>query len=69
MISMKQNNLDVIRESIREISTLDEIYSEIVSSKPQNKAENELKQEEAKFSRDQILKISLNIRNIIKKLK
>ena len=64
---MNSKEISLIKQSVQEITALDEIYSDIISSKINNSSELELKQEEAKFARNRILKLSLNLKNIIEK--
>ena len=68
---MKQDELDLARrmieidESLREISSLDELYAELVNSRPGDERERSLKLDEAKFARERILKLSLHVKNLL----
>lgn len=55
-------------ESMREISSLDELYNELTSARPADKRETEIKREEAKFARERILKLSLHVKNLLASL-
>jgi hypothetical protein len=55
----------MVDESVREIASLDELYNELLSSKPADKKELTIKKEEAKFARERILKLSLHIKNLV----
>ncbi len=57
-----------IDESMREIASLDELYNELISSKPGNHKELEVKKDEARFARERILKLSMHVKNLVKKL-
>jgi hypothetical protein len=52
-------------ESAREIASLDELYMDLVNSRPKDRSELEMRQEEAKFARERILKLSLHIKNLL----
>lgn len=54
-----------IDESVREISSLAELYDELLASAPKGKRELDLKKDEAKFARDRILKLSLHVKSEI----
>jgi len=68
---MSQSSADIanrmieIDESLREISSLDELYAELVNSKPADERERSLKLDEAKFARERILKLSLHVKNLL----
>ncbi|MBI5880534.1 hypothetical protein HZB90_00215 [archaeon] len=68
---MSQSSADVakrmieIDESLREISSLDELYAELVNSKPGDERERSLKLDEAKFAGERILKLSLHVKNLL----
>jgi hypothetical protein len=57
-----------VDESMREIASLDELYNELLRSKPSDKRELDMKKDEAKFARERILKLSLHIKNLVAKL-
>ena len=57
-----------VDESMREIASLDELYNELVESKPGNKNELEVKKDEARFARERMLKLSMHVKNLVKKL-
>jgi hypothetical protein len=57
-----------IDESMREIAALDELYSELVASRPGNKRELAVRKEEAKFARERMLKLSLHVKHRLTKL-
>jgi len=70
-MSMKEDfTKDVIAvdESMREIASLDELYDELLSSKPADRKELDIKKDEAKFARERILKLSLHVKNLVEKL-
>jgi hypothetical protein len=52
-------------ESMREISALDTLYDELVTSAPDTKRETESKKDEARFARERILKLSLHAKNLL----
>ena len=52
-------------ESMREISSLEELYNDLVGSAPASEKELELRKDEAKFARDRILKLSLHAKNLL----
>jgi hypothetical protein len=54
-----------IDESLREMSSLDELYAELVRSRPADERERSLKLDEAKFARERILKLSLHVKNLL----
>lgn len=57
-----------IDESMREIASLDELYNELVASKPSDTKELEVKKDEARFARERMLKLSMHVKNLVKKL-
>ncbi|MFH1064212.1 MAG: hypothetical protein V1729_03975 [Candidatus Woesearchaeota archaeon] len=57
-----------IDESMREIAALDELYTELVGSSPESDREMKIKQDEAKFARDRILRLSMHIKNRLAKI-
>jgi hypothetical protein len=68
---MRQQEADFARrmieidESLREMSSLDELYAELVRSRPADERERSLKLDEAKFARERILKLSLHVKNLL----
>ncbi len=54
-----------VDESMREMAALDELYTELLSSKPADEKELGIKKDEAKFARDRILKLSLHVKNLV----
>jgi hypothetical protein len=54
-----------IDESLREISSLDELYNELIASQPGDEREFSVRLDEAKFARERILKLSLHVKNLI----
>ncbi len=55
-------------ESMREISSLDELYNDLAMSKIKDAKELAVKKEEAKFARERMLKLSLHVRNLVREL-
>ncbi|MBN1544351.1 hypothetical protein JW898_02710 [Candidatus Woesearchaeota archaeon] len=55
-------------ESMREIASLDELYSELVSSGSRDGKELAVRKEEAAFARERMLKLSLHVKNLLTKL-
>ena len=60
--AMKIVELD---ETMREISALEGLYDDLVSSSPESKSEVEVKKEEARFARERMLKLSLHAKNLL----
>ena len=56
-----------IDESMREIASLDELYNDLLTSKPKTDAETESVKEQAKFARERMLRLSLHVKNILQK--
>ena len=56
--------LNIIRQSMVKISSLSDIYSDLVESRPK-KEEAEQKRIEAEYARDQVLKLSLHVKHIL----
>ena len=56
-----------LRKSIAQVTTLSEIYSEIVNSRF-SKDEAVQKRLEAEYARDQILKLSVHIKHLLKEI-
>lgn len=61
------NKVITIDESMREISALDELYNELIASKPATELEAESIREQARFARERMLRLSLHIKNILQK--
>ncbi len=57
------NYIIEVDESMREIAALDELYTEFISSSPESDRELKVKQDEAKFARDRILRLSMHVKN------
>ena len=56
-----------LRKSIAQVTTLSEIYNEIVNSRF-SKEEATQKRLEAEYARDQILKLSVHIKHLLKEI-
>jgi glutaredoxin-related protein len=64
----KTECLVAIDESLREISVLEELYTDMFTDS-NILQEAEIRREEAKFARERVLKLSLHIRNMVENLK
>jgi hypothetical protein len=56
------------KESVLELSSLDELYSSLVSCSTKDENEKRLRTEEAKFARERMLKLSLHVKNLLSNL-
>ena len=61
-------NIIALDESVREIASLDELYNELLASKTKDKKELSIKKDEAAFAHDRILKLSLHVKHLLRKL-
>ena len=52
-------------ESMREIAALDELYEELLKSRPEDEKELTSKLDEAKFARDRLLRLSLHVKHLL----
>jgi len=70
MMSRKDFTHKVVEldESMREVASLDELYNDLVRSRPGSARELEAKKDEAKFARERILKLSLHAKNLVRKM-
>ncbi len=57
-----------IDESMREIATLEELYTELTSSSPEEDKELATRKDEAKFARERMLRLSLHVKNLLEKM-
>lgn len=56
-----------IDESVRELAALDELYTELISSKPSTELEVQSVKEQAKFAKERMLRLSLHVKNLLQK--
>jgi hypothetical protein len=56
-----------IDESMREILSLDELYTDLAASRPATEAEADSVKEQAKFAKERILRLSLHVKNLLRK--
>ncbi|MBT5021991.1 hypothetical protein HOK51_00890 [Candidatus Woesearchaeota archaeon] len=60
--------LQILKKNVAEVETLSKIYSELIDSTVYSNSEAKTKQEEAKFVRDRMLKLTLSNKQLINSL-
>lgn len=63
-----EQELAEVDESFREIEGLADLYESLVEEEATDKTDLEIREEEARFARDRLLRLSLHVKNVIEKI-